>query len=232
MSTKTKLISFGNMKGGVGKSTLTSVLANYIFNKQEQTVVVCDCDDKQTSLVKERETDIELGNDPEDLYQILSIKSADFEKQYIDMIDGNVDICLLDLPGNLMQKGVIQSYFHADIIIIPTSLSKKDFDSSLAFFNEYSTTLEPLRLKNNLPPIKFYGVLNKVEKTSLEYKEFVKIKNELPFHFLDTVLSYAPVTFQRNASTVNDFSLIKKTKGVEKDIVKEFCEELMSLINI
>ena len=129
----TLLISFANQKGGVGKSTLTSVYANYLSNKGDKSVVVCDCDDLQQTLVNKRERDKGNGIDASDMYDILAIKSSDFEKQYTSLFKGNVDVCFLDLPGNLMQSGVIASYFHADVLIIPTSLSllrsqeKKDY---------------------------------------------------------------------------------------------------------
>ena len=224
----TLLISFANQKGGVGKSTLTSVYANYLSNKGDKSVVVCDCDDLQQTLVNKRERDKGNGIDASDMYDILAIKSSDFEKQYTSLFKGNVDVCFLDLPGNLMQSGVIASYFHADVLIIPTSLSSDDIDSTLKFYSKYTEKVLPLR--KGLPLVKIIGVLNKVDKSSLEYKEFIKQKAHFPIKFMENVLPQAPVTFQRNSTTISDYTMNKKTKGEEIDIVKTFCEELDQLI--
>ena len=51
-------VAFATQKGGIGKSTVTALAANYLHNVKGYNVAVIDCDDPQHSIhgLRERET--------------------------------------------------------------------------------------------------------------------------------------------------------------------------------
>ena len=62
----TIVVAFSNQKGGVGKSTLTVLLASYLYYEKGIKVAIMDCDSPQHSLVGERNRELktvsETGN--------------------------------------------------------------------------------------------------------------------------------------------------------------------------
>ncbi len=57
MKNETLMIAFSNQKGGVGKSTMTILLASYLHYTKNLNVAVVDCDSPQYSLGNMRERD-------------------------------------------------------------------------------------------------------------------------------------------------------------------------------
>ncbi len=53
-------VAFATQKGGIGKSTVTAIAANYLHNVKGHNVAVIDCDDPQYSIygLRERETEL------------------------------------------------------------------------------------------------------------------------------------------------------------------------------
>ncbi len=61
MTNKPKFISISSQKGGIGKSTLTSVVCSFLHYKYGYNVAVIDCDEYQGSIYKMRERDREIN---------------------------------------------------------------------------------------------------------------------------------------------------------------------------
>ena len=248
---QTKVVAFGNMKGGVGKSTMNSVLANFIHNESDLSVCLVDADDMQKSLFKSRERDLEKLQEKISLeyknktegereeivstiwdnrYDLLQIDSVSFPKQYSDLLEGKVDIVIIDLPGNLKQKGVITSYALCDYIFMPTGLGDKDLDSTLEFYSMYKSEIEPLRIEAGFKPAIIYALLNRVNKNTTGYKQFTQIKSKFPFPFFNVEFPTADAVFQKNAGTIESFSYMKKEAGQEVNLIETFCNEVLSVI--
>lgn len=222
-----KVCAFGNMKGGVGKSTILSVLANYIHTSTDYSVCVVDADDLQRTLSSWRESDLKKeGVIEDDLYDLLSINSKDFPKILNDHLLKEYDFVFVDLPGNLKQAGVISSYAMVDYIFIPTGLSSADLDSTIKYINLYNEEIRPIREKAGFK-CNVFAFLNRINKQMLEYKEFVQMKDSFPVPFLKTDIGTADVSLQRNASTVTNYS---DNKGGE--IFYKFCNEVLEKMNV
>jgi len=228
-----KLIEFGNQKGGVGKSTLASMLANYLLKEKSKEVIVIDCDDMQRSLNEERMRELAVITrenpkfDFNSIYTIVKITSKEFPKYFYDNLKYEFDIVIVDFPGNIKQEGVITSHSLCDTIIVPFNLTGKDIASTQIFINECRDKIENFRLKAGLPEQKMYGVLAKVETNSIEYKEYLngyrgQIEKKFGFPMLDNIMPYNRVAFQRNASTINVYD--------DKQEYKALCEEILSKI--
>lgn len=227
-----KLIQFGNQKGGVGKSTLCSMLANYIHKKKSLDVIVIDCDDMQKSLNDERARELAIITkenplfDLSSVYRIVKITSAEFPKYYYESLKDSFDIVLVDFPGNIKQEGVITSHSICDSVFVPFNLTGKDIASTQLFIKECRDKIAYFRLKNGLPEQRMCGVLAKVETSSIEYKDYLNggkevLEKDLGFPMLNNYMPYNRVSFQRNASTIEVYG---------KEEYNALCEEIMTKI--
>ena len=215
-----KIITFGNLKGGVGKSALTTLIANHIVSMYGKSVLVLDADDNQHSIEAKRDYEkIKIKNYSEDNYfKILSINSSDSKKNIEDFFN-DFDFIFIDLPGNLKQPGVLDSYRLVDYLFIPTSLSTEDVDSTINFYKIYMNEVYPIRQQAQLP-IYVFGLLSKVHVNSKEYK-FFKEQEEThyPFKFLENVFPYSQI-IQRKLNTTENFKYISKQNNLGKLVVE------------
>lgn len=127
------VIVFANQKGGVGKTTLCMLFANYL-TKLGKNVLVLDVD-RQRSLCAQRKSDAAAFNDQEEDY---NVEEADVEDvnaiehmmQAAKEIDG---IVLIDTPGNVTEDGLIPIFSGADAILCPYQYEKRCLDSTGVF---------------------------------------------------------------------------------------------------
>lgn len=211
--------AFANQKGGVGKSTLTSFFAGYLHTegkKQGFKIAVIDADDKQRTLARMREREVEDSNVS---YKIMTIPSSEVADR-LDFIKEEYDIILIDLPGNMLQTGVFQLYHFIDVVIVPTEASILDIDSTILFYEEYKKIIKnrkELGFKTS-----FYGVFNKVNSLLIEFKQLNNNRDQLPFEFLDNYIRESRVQFQRNITTLENNN--------EEENVRLLCEEILKKI--
>lgn len=230
------VVSFVNQKGGVGKSTLTSIFANYLHtagkeNDVKLSIAIIDADDRQRTLSRKRNRELQsFGIDDnssenikkvfdENSYRVIEIASKDVPDQ-LDFLKEEYDIILLDLPGNMMQEGVITDYFLIDIMIIPFQPNEYDIDSTLLFYDLLKTKVLDARSAQGFKTT-VAAVMNRANSNTLEFKDIEANKNAYPFKILNNYVRDSKVAYQRNTNTIGDSS--------EKDA--DLCEEILSLIN-
>ena len=213
-----KIIVVGNLKGGVGKSTLTSLYATYIHNVLKKKVIVIDADDLQHTIETIRKVEIEAGADSEKLYPVLPSNSID-APDWLEKLIYDFDFIFIDLPGNLKQEGVVKSISMADIIIIPTSLSREDLDSTGKFLKILNEQIIPVRNSIGVNT-DIYGILYKVRKRGKEYREFIAEIVEMPIKFFNEVVPNSEV-LKRQTSTYENVDYASKSFEM-KDMLEEF----------
>lgn len=225
---KTKYLAFGSMKGGVGKTTLNSIIANYIHNSTDKTVVVLDSDDSQQSLSKLRSMDI-LDNEDvnESSYPLISVSSKQVSTFCIENLDGEVDYVIIDLPGNINQDGVLEVYSILDYLFIPTRLDVLDVSATIDFINNSVVKINQLRESENFKPLVVTGCINNIDKRSVEYREYKEqgssyITELIPF--IGTVLPHSNV-FSREVNTFKEFK-----HKIKSDLIKHFCQDVFQII--
>lgn len=98
---KNKKIVFANQKGGVGKSTLCILFANYLAWKK-QDVCIIDTD-LQKTIMMQRKKDRELYPDTEEPYNVQDFDVADPDtmQQLMDSASQTDGYVLFDSPGNV-----------------------------------------------------------------------------------------------------------------------------------
>lgn len=121
------IITFGNQKGGVGKSTLSTTFFLWLLRENVQNVIFIDLDVQQSSISELKQ--IEDYPEIEGLFHYFQIK--EFKK--IIEISGKENIFIVDAPGNLDDDHLIEVYKESDMIISPTYYDRKNFQSTLLF---------------------------------------------------------------------------------------------------
>ena len=111
------VIVFGNQKGGVGKTTLCTLFANYLASIGKRTLVI-DCDNQQT-ISEKRKADERKYTDTKFKYNVQPFNIANEENvqnlmRNLKEMDG---VVLIDAPGNLAQQGLIPIFSQADYVV-------------------------------------------------------------------------------------------------------------------
>lgn len=146
----TIVVSFANQKGGVGKSTLTVLLASYLYYELGVSVAILDCDSPQNSPGKERKRELLMVKETPHLqemsaeqyqrtglrpYTIVETPLQDGLKVLDSILSGdnNYSILFLDLPGTMNNQNVIQLVANCHYVFCPMAADKVDIESTLAF---------------------------------------------------------------------------------------------------
>lgn len=129
---KNRIIVFANQKGGVGKSTLCILFANYLAYKHKPVCIIDT--DLQKTIMMQRKKDEEVfeGEAPYSV-QDFDVTDPDTMQQLMDsarQVDGFV---LLDSPGNVSEDGLVPMFTGADFIVIPYEYEDKTLDSTGTF---------------------------------------------------------------------------------------------------
>ena len=188
------VILIGNRKGGVGKSTLTLILANFLAQQRYHNVTVLDMDHQQSLFAKSEKAKV-LENEP--LYAIVSIDRNSFSKVHQILERLSDEIVLVDLPGVMDDDNLIPLFSIANLIVCPFSFEEFSLDSTLLF-------AAIVRKINNRTPIVF--VPNRI-KHGVNYE--MNIHAEKILHKFGMLSPALPdrIDFQR-VSTYNTPSIL------------------------
>ena len=154
------IITFGNQKGGTGKSTLTALFANYLY-EAKKSVIILDAD-SQRSLMVMRDEDKELFNQPLP-YEIVEcdLKEPEVISSYLTELNNEYDYVLIDSPGNLVENSLIQIFSSSDYIVIPYQYERMSLASTGTFVSAMLQLNEHLK-KHSRPCPKPIFAPNKV----------------------------------------------------------------------
>lgn len=157
MNIENKIIVFGNQKGGVGKTTLCILYANYLHEKGIPVCII-DCDMQQT-IMQTREFDqanyLEEGESIPYNVQAFSIKDPKDVTNMIAQAKKIKGAVLIDAPGNISQEGLIPIFLGADYIITPYQYEKGCISSTSTFLkviNVLKATHKEMKAETLLVP--------------------------------------------------------------------------------
>lgn len=247
-----KFVAFSTQKGGAGKTTLTVLMASYLYYVKGMKVLVVDCDYPQFSIEEMRKREGALMEINPSFrkavlenrqrtglvqYPLLMTPPEDAMSKVRDIVEaGNeIDIVFFDLPGTVNNRGVVNVINCMDSVIVPISADKVILESSLAFalkIQEWLTTGKS-QVKE------MYMLWNQVdarEKTDL-YDQYEKLFEELGLQTLKTKI---PDTkkYRREGSNTLDRPVFRSTvMPPDKTLLKgsrlpELADEILSLIKI
>ncbi len=127
------VIAFANQKGGVGKTTLCMLFANYLAKKGINVLVV-DVD-RQRSLMGQRKSDSDAWEDQEILYNVEEVNCEKEEetKQLMTLAKSIDGVVLIDTPGNVTENGLIPIFSQVDAIVCPYQYETRCLESTGVF---------------------------------------------------------------------------------------------------
>ena len=130
---KNHKIVFANQKGGVGKSTLCMLFANYLAWKK-QDVCIIDTD-LQKTIMMQRKKDREIYDDMEEPYPVqdFDVQDPELMQQLMESASQTEGFVLFDSPGNVSDDGLVPMFTGADFIICPYEYEEKTLDSTGTF---------------------------------------------------------------------------------------------------
>lgn len=215
------VITFANQKGGVGKSTLAMLFANWL-SEQSEKVLVLDLD-RQGSIHHQRERDKSMFSYQDYSYEVIQYDIDTPVKQITATLtqlkSDNTDVYIIvDAPGNLSEDGLVPFLTLADSIICPFQYERKSLDSTGTFIvvlqkliEQYNTIPNqlylPNRVKINVGTKEEKEVYEKIENIFRQYGEVSPFIKEL--QCLSRVNSIG-LTREQRAAVDECFSWIKE----------------------
>ena len=153
MDTKKKplFIAFSSQKGGVGKSTFTTLVASTMHYRLGYNVAVFDADFPQHSLMKMKARDLAMVMENEALkklaykqfttinkkaYPITQYRAdsvLDAAHEYIAASAVPVDVVFFDLPGTVNTPGILKALAGMHHIFTPIIADRVVMESTLIF---------------------------------------------------------------------------------------------------
>ena len=200
-------ISICNQKGGVGKSSLTVLLASYLHYTLGHDVLVMDCDYPQWSVHAQRERELSVLENSKyyklrlirqfkatgrKLWPVIACTPAEAperESQFLRDSGYLPAIVLYDLPGTVNTAGVIEIFSALDCLFVPMKADKVVMGSTLSFARTFDLSLvqnEAVHLKDIRL---FWTMLDRRERTPL-YEQYETLIGQLGLSLLQTHIPY------------------------------------------
>ena len=156
---KNRKVVFANQKGGVGKSTLCILFANYLSYKKKQVCVIDTDLQKTIHMQRKKDADGYEGVEEPDSVQDFDVTDPEIMQQLMDsasQVDGFV---LFDSPGNVSEDGLVPMFAEADYIVCPYEYEDKTLDSTGTFVQ----VLNALREHNPEMKAELFFVPNRID---------------------------------------------------------------------
>lgn len=156
---KNRKVVFANQKGGVGKSTLCILFANYLAWKKLDVCVIDT--DLQKTIKMQRKKDVELYPELEEPYEVqdFDVQDPELMQQLMESASQTEGFVLFDSPGNVSEDGLVPMFTNADYIVCPYEYEEKALDSTGTFVQ----VVQALRQATPEMTAKMFFVPNRID---------------------------------------------------------------------
>ena len=247
-------IAFSTQKGGAGKTTLTVLMASYIYYVRGLKVLVVDCDYPQYSIKEMRDRDVEIlrinsafkknfmeqrERIQRDPYPILITKpedALDRARAIIESGKEDYDIVLFGLPGTINNPGVAKTVSLMDYIFCPVAADKLILESSLAFAMKVRDEIMTVSGCSVKDMYMLWNLVDAREKTDL-YERYEEVFEEQMLQTLKTRLPDAK-KYRREGSKDAARAVFRSTLlPPDKNLLKgsrlvELADEILGIIKL
>ena len=170
-------IGITNLKGGVGKSTITQNLAVCLAHLGYKVVVV-DTDTNQNSLAWYGARDKDLPN-----INVVGLTESEALSKSIENLHQDYDIVLIDGTPNL-SKMATRIILTSDVLLIPIRPGAQDFRTMEEFMNRYEEAKE---FRGEIPA---FFILNEFSEQKKVHEGILKmIESSFVIPVLDTKIN-------------------------------------------
>jgi len=163
-------IGITNLKGGVGKSTITQNLAVCLAHLSYKVVIV-DTDTNQNSLAWYGARDSDLPN-----INVVGVSDSEALSKSIENLHQDYDIVLIDGTPNL-SKMVTRIILTSDILLLPIRPSAQDFRTMEEFLDRYERAKE---FRGEIPAFFVLNEYSKQKKVHDGIFKMLKSSFEIP----------------------------------------------------
>lgn len=247
-------VAFSTQKGGAGKTTLTVLMASYLYYVRGMKVLVVDCDYPQYSIKEMRDRDVEIlrinsafkknfmeqrERIQRDPYPILITKpedALDRARAIIESGKEDYDIVLFDLPGTINNPGVAKTVSLMDYIFCPVAADKLILESSLAFAMKVRDEIMTVSGCSVKDMYMLWNLVDAREKTDL-YERYEEVFEEQMLQTLKTRLPDAK-KYRREGSKDAARAVFRSTLlPPDKNLLKgsrlvELADEILGIIKL
>lgn len=200
---KTKYIAFSSQKGGVGKSTFTTLLASILHYRLGYNIAVFDADFPQHSLIQMKNRDLAMVMENEALkkmaykqfttinkktYPIIQDKADKVLESADELVQSSqipIDLIFFDLPGTVNTPGILKALTGMHHIFTPITADRVVMESTLIF----TQLLQDVIIKRGQTSIEsvhlFWNQLDGRESTPL-YAIYNQLISELGFNLMNS----------------------------------------------
>ncbi|WP_418219363.1 ParA family protein [Chryseobacterium glaciei] len=196
-------ISFSTQKGGVGKSTFTTLVASLLHFRLGYNVLIMDCDFPQHSLGKMRDRDMKTVMQNEyhkkaalklyqqinkKAYSIIRCKADDALEKAAEHVDDSAlhfDFIFFDLPGTANTSGVLTTLKVMDFIFSPITADRLVVESTLSFATALLKLAGTVSVEAEQSYWLFWNQVDGREKTTL-YDAYQTVIKELELNVMQT----------------------------------------------
>ncbi len=221
MST-TRIISVANRKGGVGKTTLSILLATALAVDKKKKVYFIDCDSQKSALQRRQFEQQSYGEEekipypidylpPRYLYDELRIKAEKYDVIFVDVPR---------LTDDSKDSDIITILTCCDSVLVPTIPGELDAFSTKDFI---STVVDIAEHKEKLGiPFNYHGFLNKRNRRT-ESSSIIDFMNAQAITMFDSNLDDLKIF----TSPSTYFSILETPQGKERfaPFLKEFIKK-------
>ena len=242
---KPVFIAFSSQKGGVGKSTFTTLVASTMHYRLGYNVAVFDADFPQHSLMKMKERDLSMVMENEALkklaykqfttinkkaYPIIQHKADSVLEAAHEFVNASavpVDAVFFDLPGTVNTPGILKALAGMHHIFTPITADRVVMESTLVFtqllkdviMKKGETSIETINL--------FWNQVDGRESTPL-YEVYNKLIDQLGLSLMQSQVKNS--TRFRKESEVNSKAVFRSTLMPPDERLMKTCQldEFMS----
>jgi cellulose biosynthesis protein BcsQ len=236
---KTLKISFSTQKGGVGKSTMTTLLASVLHYRLGYNVLVLDCDFPQHSLGNMRDRDLKTVMQNEYHKRAAMKQFQSIDKKAFPVIRCKAENALEKASeyvgqSNSDTKGVLTTLKAMDFIFSPITADRLVVESTLGFAKAFLQLPETDGGNKNLKFWLFWNQVDRREKTSL-YKAYQSVIEELGLSIMESRIMDSK-RFRKETDDTSNYIFRSSLLPAEPNLMKItkldlFVNEFLKIIN-
>lgn len=245
-------ISFSTQKGGVGKSTFTTLVASLLHFRLGYNVLILDCDFPQHSLAKMRDRDMKtvMQNDyhkkaavklyqqiNKKAYSIIRCKAEDALEKAAEHVNDSplhFDFIFFDLPGTANTSGVLTTLKVMDFIFSPVTADRFVVESTISFANALTELARTDSAESTQSYWLFWNQVDGRERTTL-YDAYQTVIKELDLNVMDTRIMDSK-RFRRETEESGNYIFRSSLLPPEEKLMRLtrldlFIEEFLKIVN-